>query len=62
MDDGEDWMMRPIMRQLIPYKAMDDVAYDLSDFVFLCELLDVEAENTSRIRAYEATKVKRAMR
>lgn len=49
MAEGEGWMMRPILRQMLPFKALDDPAYDLADFVFACEALDVEAENSFRV-------------
>ena len=51
MDEDEDWMMRPIREGMLPYKALDDTAYDLEDFMFCCEALDVEGENAGRIRS-----------
>lgn len=49
MDGGEDWLMRPIDAGLLPYTALDDPRFDLSDFVFVCEYLDVKSENSMRI-------------
>ena len=50
MDGGEDWLMRPIRAGLLPYLALKDTSYDLEDFVFCCEALDVEGENQLRGR------------
>lgn len=48
MDGKEDWLMRPIRAGLLPYLALKDAAYDLEDFVFCNEALDVEQENQAR--------------
>lgn len=50
MDGEEDWMLRPIRAGMLPYLALDDPAYDLEDFLFCCEALDVENENAMRVR------------
>lgn len=42
--------MRVIESGLLPYSALDSPEYDLSDFVFCCEYLDVKHENTMRAR------------
>lgn len=50
MAEGEDWLMRPVLRGLIGYEALLDPKFDLEDFVFLNEALDVEGENQIRLR------------
>ena len=43
--------MRPILRGLLRFEALDDPARDLADFVFANEALDVQDENQLRVRA-----------
>lgn len=57
MDGGEDWLMQPILRGILPYSALDSTSYDLSDFVFVCEALDVEAENQRRMHEHATQQV-----
>lgn len=45
-----DLLARPVLQKLLPYSAIDDLAYDLSQFVEANEWLDVEAENQARVR------------
>lgn len=51
MVDGEDWLMRPVLRGLCKYESLRDGTLTLVDFVIMNEALDVEAENH-----YRATK------
>lgn len=50
MDQDEGWLMRPIKFGMLPYLALDDVTYDLEDFLLCCESLDVDNENEMRAR------------
>lgn len=50
MDDEEDFLMRPIKAGYLPFLALRDKQYDLADFVFCNEALDVEYENQYRAR------------
>ena len=50
MAEDEDWLMRPILRGMVRYDALLDTRYDLEDFVFMNEALDVEGENQLRLR------------
>jgi len=56
MDDGEDWLMRPVLRGLCRFESLNDPAMDLGDFVFMCEALDVEGENQMRLRKWAERK------
>lgn len=40
--------MRPVLAGIVPYAAINDSAYDLADFVFMNEVLDVRDENQWR--------------
>lgn len=50
MSDGLDFLMRPVLRGMIPYSALRDRSIDLEDVARMNEALDVEAENVRRIR------------
>lgn len=50
MAEGEDYLMRPILRGMCKYETLLDTAYDLEDFVLMNEALDVEGENQLRLR------------
>lgn len=48
MDGGEDWMMQVIEAGYLPFVALRSVDYDLEDFVFCREAMDVRVENAAR--------------
>jgi len=50
MSNGEDWIMRPILRGLCKYESLHDTSLDLTDFARMNEALDVEQENERRYR------------
>lgn len=56
MDGREDWLLQPVAANLLPYTALDDTRYDLSDFVFALEYLDVKFENERRAHEYQKRK------
>jgi len=58
MADGEDFIMRPVLRNMCRYESLKDGTLDLYDIVLMNEALDVEEENESR--AHEAAERERA--
>jgi hypothetical protein len=48
MVDGEDWLMRPVLRGLVRYESLRDGSLGLRDVYLLNETIDVETENTWR--------------
>lgn len=51
MKDGEDWLMRPVLRGLCRYESLHDGTLTLMDVAKMNEALDVELENTFRAEA-----------
>lgn len=51
MPEGDDWLMRPVMRGLIKYESLADGTLDLCDIARLNDAIDVQDENSHRIRA-----------
>jgi hypothetical protein len=49
MADGEDLMMRPVMKGMCKYESLKDGTLDLYDILLMNEALDVESENQIRI-------------
>ena len=49
MAQGEDWLIRPVMRGLCKFESLKDCSLDLEDVAVMNEALDVEAENQRRI-------------
>jgi hypothetical protein len=45
----EDWVMRPVLRNLIRAESLLDGSVDLNYIALLNEALDVEAENRYRL-------------
>lgn len=54
MPEGEDWLMRPILRGLCKYESLKDGTLSLLDVAIMNEALDVQEENERRF--YEANK------
>jgi len=50
MADGEDWLMRPVLRGLVPYRTMIKPGLTLEDFARMIDAMEVEAENQYRIQ------------
>ena len=48
MPDGEEWILRPVLRGLCKYESLLDGTLDIADIALLNDLLDVEEENRSR--------------
>jgi hypothetical protein len=45
LPDGEDWLLRPVVRQLCRYESLKDGTVDLCDIALLNDALDVIDEN-----------------
>lgn len=50
MIEGEDWVLRPVMRGMCRYESLIDGTLGLADVALMNEALDVEAENIARAR------------
>jgi hypothetical protein len=61
MSDGEDFVMRPILRGMCRYESLRDGTLDLYDFQIMNEAIDVEEENEARARAAAERDLKRSM-
>lgn len=49
MTDGEDWLLRPLMRGLCKMEGLKDGTLDLHDVALMNEMIEVEEENRRRI-------------
>lgn len=56
MNEGEDWLMRPVLRRMCLYESLVDGTMGMADVARCNEALDVEAENQRLIE--EALKEK----
>lgn len=45
LPDGEDWLLRPVVRQMCRYESLKDGTLDLCDIALMNETLDVVEEN-----------------
>lgn len=50
MVEGEDWLFRPVLRQMCRAESLFDGTLDLEQIALLNEAIDVEAENQYRQR------------
>ena len=53
MNDGEDWIMRPVAKQLCKYESLIDGTLDLKDIARMNDCLDAQEENERRQRRAE---------
>lgn len=56
MPDGEDWLMRPVIRGMCKYESLLDRTLGLEDFARMNDALDVQDENERRLREAEELK------
>lgn len=49
MAEGEDWIMRPVLRGLCRYESLRDGTLSLLDISLMNEAIDVEEENRYRL-------------
>lgn len=45
LPEGEDWLLRPVVRGMCRYESLKDGSLDLSDVALMNDALDVVAEN-----------------
>lgn len=45
LPNGEDWLLRPVVRQLCRFESLKDGTVDLCDIALMNEALDVIDEN-----------------
>lgn len=48
MANGEDWLLRPILRGLCKYESLTDGTLTMADFAIMNQALDVQDENERR--------------
>jgi len=58
MVEGEDWLMRPVLRGLCRFESLKDGTLDIMDLVIMNEAIDVEQENAARAQAALEAKAK----
>jgi hypothetical protein len=49
MQNGEDWLLRPVLAGCLSYEALKDCSVSLYDVLKLNDALDVQAENQERL-------------
>ena len=55
MTDGEDWVMRPVLRGMCKYESLMDCSVDLKDIARMNAAIDVEIENEFRRQRADET-------
>ena len=50
MEDDEDWLMRPVLRNICRYESLVDGTLGLHDVAIMNEALDIELENRFRLK------------
>jgi hypothetical protein len=53
IEDGEDWLLRPVVEGLCQYESLKDGSVDLEDLARMNAALDVKFENERRARKAE---------
>ncbi len=48
MPDGEDWLLRPVVRGMCRYESLKDGTLDLADLAIMNDALNVLDENERR--------------
>ncbi|MDR1020509.1 MAG: hypothetical protein LBL73_07110 [Synergistaceae bacterium] len=56
MNDGEDWLMRPVLEGLCRYEGLADGTLSLEDLLVMNQALDVKHENERRWLDHEKNK------
>jgi hypothetical protein len=56
MNDGEDWLMRPVLEGACRYESLIDGTLSLEDLQTMHDALDVKHENERRFMAREKAK------
>jgi hypothetical protein len=60
MNDGEDWLMRPVLEGLCKYESLTDGTLSLEDLQMMHDALDVRHENERRYMEHEKRKQKKS--
>lgn len=47
--NGEDWLLRPVLRGMMRYESLVGYELDLADVALMNDAIDVEAENQRRL-------------
>ena len=50
MNDGEDWLMRPVLEGMCKYESLTDCTIDLRDIARMNAAIDVRNENQARMQ------------
>jgi hypothetical protein len=50
LPDGEDWLLRPVLRGMCKYESLIDCTLSLADVALMNDALDVQEENEMRYR------------
>lgn len=50
MTDGEEWLMRPVLKGMCSYESLKSGLIDLEDIARMNAAMDVEQENEARYR------------
>jgi hypothetical protein len=58
MNDGEGWLMRPVLEGLCRYESLTDGTLSLEDLRVMHDALDVRHENDRRYIEYEKARTK----
>lgn len=48
MDDGEDWLMRPVVEGMCQYESLFNCSLSMADIARMNAALDVKVENENR--------------
>ena len=56
MNDGEDWLMRPVLEGLCRYESLTDGSLSLEDLQVMHDALNVKHENERRYQEYHKDK------
>jgi hypothetical protein len=54
MQNGEDWLLRPVLEGLCSYESLNDGSLSLADVAVMNDALDVKYENEARIMKSES--------
>lgn len=49
MAEGDDWLMRPVLRGMCKYESLKNGSLDLVDVARMNEAIDVDEENRARV-------------
>lgn len=50
MNDGEGWLLRPVLEGMCKYESLKDCGLDLEDIARMNDAISVRSENDERVR------------